>query len=90
MKMVIGGAYQGKTDYAKQVYPNLVWSDGASCDLKDIFSCSGIVHFEEFVRRWIRENKAEHATDLAEQILSGGEGQLGTMSREELMELLEC
>ena len=51
MKMVIGGAYQGKTDYAKQVYPNLVWSDGASCDLKDIFSCSGIVHFEEFVRR---------------------------------------
>ena len=27
MKMVIGGAYQGKTDYAKQVYPNLVWSD---------------------------------------------------------------
>lgn len=69
MKMVIGGAYQGKTDYAKQVYPNLVWSDGASCDLKDIFSCSGIVHFEEFVRRWIRENKAEHATDLAEQIL---------------------
>ena len=54
MKMVIGGAYQGKTDYAKQVYPNLVWSDGASCDLKDIFSCSGIVHFEEFVRRWIR------------------------------------
>lgn len=69
MKMVIGGAYQGKTDYAKQVYPNLMWSDGASCDLKDIFSCSGIVHFEEFVRRWIRENKAEHATDLAEQIL---------------------
>ena len=69
MKMVIGGAYQGKADYAKQVYPNLVWSDGASCDLKDIFSCSGIVHFEEFVRRWIRENKAEHATDLAEQIL---------------------
>ena len=69
MKMVIGGAYQGKTDYAKQAYPNLVWSDGASCDLKDIFSCSGIVHFEEFVRRWIRENKAEHATDLAEQIL---------------------
>ena len=69
MKMVIGGAYQGKTDYAKQAYPNLVWSDGASCDLKDIFSCSGIVHFEEFVRRWIRENKAEHATDLGAQIL---------------------
>ncbi len=35
MKMVIGGAYQGKTDYAKQAYPNLVWSDGASCDLKE-------------------------------------------------------
>ena len=45
MKMVIGGAYQGKTDYAKQVYPNLVWSDGASCDLKDIFSCFGNCSF---------------------------------------------
>jgi len=32
----------------------------------------------------------ETKKDLAEQILSGGEGQLGTMSREELMELLEC
>ena len=41
MKMVIGGAYQGKTDYAKQVYPNLVWSDGASCDLKENQKGSG-------------------------------------------------
>ena len=45
MKMVIGGAYQGKTDYAKQAYPNLVWSDGASCDLKDIFFLFGNCSF---------------------------------------------
>ena len=31
----------------------------------------------------------ETKKDLAEQILNGGEGQLGSMSREELMELLE-
>ena len=25
---------------------------GIPATVKDIFSCSGIVHFEEFVRRW--------------------------------------
>ena len=62
MKMVIGGAYQGKTDYAKQAYPNLVWSDGASCDLKDIFSCSGIVHFgsarADFTGKYVSDRRS--------------------------------
>ena len=30
MKMIIGGAYQGKTEYARKQYPQLRWSDGGS------------------------------------------------------------
>ena len=29
MEMIIGGAYQGKTAYARQRYPELEWVDGA-------------------------------------------------------------
>ena len=30
MEMIIGGAYQGKTEYARKQYPQLRWSDGGS------------------------------------------------------------
>ena len=28
MEMIIGGAYQGKTEYARKQYPQLRWRDG--------------------------------------------------------------
>lgn len=37
--------------------------------MEKIFSCQGIVHFEELIRRWIREKGAEHSQKLAGQIL---------------------
>lgn len=69
MKMVIGGAYQGKEDYAVKMYPGVRWSDGRTCDLEEIVSCRGMVHFEEFIRRWMQEKGAEAAKELSEQIL---------------------
>ena len=57
MNMVIGGAYQGKQAYAEQCYSRLRWSDGASCDLEEIFSCQGMVHFEEWIKRRMQERK---------------------------------
>lgn len=69
MKMVIGGAYQGKKEYARRLYPEVRWSDGESCGLDEIFSCQGMVYFEEFIKRWIQEKGAEYAQELSEQIL---------------------
>ncbi len=57
MKMIIGGACQGKSDYAKAHYPGIRWSDGASCGEEEIFSCEGIVRFHLFVRRWMQAGK---------------------------------
>ncbi len=53
MKMVIGGAFQGKTDYASQKF-NIAeedWIDGHSCSKHEILHAKGVHHFHEFIRR---------------------------------------
>ena len=32
MKMIIGGAFQGKTLLANKIYPEIVWVNGADAD----------------------------------------------------------
>lgn len=52
MKLVTGGAFQGKWDYARkryQVYDG--WIDGADCEPEEIGTCRGILHFHEYIRR---------------------------------------
>lgn len=52
MKLVIGGAYQGKLQYAMETYHvRENWIDGRSCGFGEIMDCAGIYHFHEYVRR---------------------------------------
>lgn len=56
MKMIIGGAFQGKTAFAEKltgIRPE-EWIDGAVCAKDDIFSCRGIRNFHEYVRRMLQ------------------------------------
>lgn len=63
MKLVIGGAYQGKLAYAKEAYGIADgWIDGKSCALEEIWTCSGISHFHEYVRRMMTD--AESGTGM--------------------------
>ena len=57
MKFITGGAYQGKLEYAKKLYPGAEWADGAGCSLKELLSCGAVDHFHLFVRRWLQEGK---------------------------------
>ncbi len=58
MKMVIGGAFQGKQAYAEKVFDlQEGWADGLSCSLEDIFTCRGMKHFHEYVRMLVKEKK---------------------------------
>ena len=57
MKFITGGAYQGKYEYAKKLYPDAEWADGAGCSLQELLSCGGVDHFHLFVRRWLQEGK---------------------------------
>uniref|UniRef100_I5AQY4 Adenosylcobinamide kinase n=1 Tax=Eubacterium cellulosolvens (strain ATCC 43171 / JCM 9499 / 6) TaxID=633697 RepID=I5AQY4_EUBC6 len=55
MKMIIGGAYQGKTAYAEQKYriASADWIDGATCSMEEIYSCTAIRNFHSYIRRYI-------------------------------------
>lgn len=57
MIMIIGGAYQGKLAYAKNLYPDIEWTDGENCTEEEIFRCKGIFHFEKYIAQRMREGK---------------------------------
>ncbi|MDY4515387.1 MAG: bifunctional adenosylcobinamide kinase/adenosylcobinamide-phosphate guanylyltransferase [Hominisplanchenecus sp.] len=57
MKLVIGGAYQGKYAYASEKYCINNWADGRSCDFEEIFQCEGIHHFHEYIRRALTDER---------------------------------
>ena len=67
MKMIIGGAFQGKASLVQKIYPDLVWINGAEADWEDIVSAQGILGFHEFIRK---EMKAGNdVSELAERMI---------------------
>ena len=68
MKMIIGGAFQGKTALAMEKYPDIVWVDGADADWNLIGTAKGILNFHEFIRNEMQKKK--DVSGLAEQLFS--------------------
>ena len=65
MKLITGGAYQGKLEYAKKMYPDAEWTDGAECPLQAAAECGALYHFQAFVRRWLKAvREKEELIDL--------------------------
>lgn len=71
MRLIIGGAFQGKLSYAKQQYPGLVWVDGAVCEPEEIMHCGGMYHFETYIKRRMQAQTEE---TIAGDILSYNPG----------------
>ena len=57
MWMIIGGAYQGKLEYAKSLYPDLLWIDGEKCTEEEVFRCGGIYHFHTWIRKMMEQKR---------------------------------
>lgn len=55
MILIVGGTYQGKEQFAKQLIPSGLWVDGATCEMKDIFRSEGILNFHSYIRRAMLE-----------------------------------
>ncbi len=54
MKLIIGGAFQGKLEFAQNTYKVTDgWIDGRTCEFMEVRECRGIHHFHEYVRRMI-------------------------------------
>ena len=62
MKMIIGGAYQGKLAYAKEQNPQVSWTDGEQCEKDDIF--------EKYIQRMIKKEdwSEQEAVSFAEKL----------------------
>ena len=58
-QIIIGGAFQGKTRYAKQNNPEVELMGGADCPLDEIESCMAINEFHSFTRRWLSEGRTK-------------------------------
>ena len=51
MRMIIGGAFQGKMEYAQKEYPGIRWVDGAACSEEELLQCEGVYHFNLYIRK---------------------------------------
>lgn len=57
MELIIGGAFQGKTAYVKNMYPELQILDGQNADEESILSAACINSFHLFIRKCLQEDK---------------------------------
>ena len=65
LKLVTGGAFQGKYAWASSEYPGLSWTDGGICSLDEIHTFQGMNRFHLFIRRWLEAGREkEELTDL--------------------------
>lgn len=66
--MIIGGAYQGKTEYARRQYPQLNWVSGDSVTEEELMNAQGVTDFQQYIRRELKNGK--DVSDLAEKIIA--------------------
>lgn len=57
MEMIIGGAYQGKTVYAKKEYPLLNWADGDKVTEEELMRAQGVTDFQKYIRRELEKRE---------------------------------
>lgn len=68
MKLVIGGTFQGKLAFAREHFGQEDgWIDGCICGKEELFTCRGIFHFHEYVKRLLQEGKTTDT--IAEELI---------------------
>ncbi|MDY3917644.1 MAG: bifunctional adenosylcobinamide kinase/adenosylcobinamide-phosphate guanylyltransferase [Candidatus Limivivens sp.] len=68
MKLIIGGACQGKLAYACRLtgWEPEAFADGHSCEFEELDTCRGMYGFHEYLRRMLSEGR--DLSGLAERI----------------------
>ncbi|HCT92936.1 MAG TPA: adenosylcobinamide kinase [Lachnospiraceae bacterium] len=66
MILVIGGAFQGKQQFARDISGLEDWADGRTCGEEELDTCSGMIHFHEYIRN--RLAKGQDCTGIAERV----------------------
>ena len=79
MILIVGGAYQGKLDFAKELFPGTEWIDGRTCREEELLSCGGIHHFHAYIEGQLR--RGQPVRQLAGSIADGNP-EIGIVSDE--------
>ena len=70
MDLIIGGAYQGKTDYVRRTY-NLSEEDICDCALQGAdYSRRCLLHFEREVLRCLQENRPVMLPERSDAVIT--------------------
>ncbi|MBS4907737.1 MAG: bifunctional adenosylcobinamide kinase/adenosylcobinamide-phosphate guanylyltransferase [Ruminococcus sp.] len=67
MEMIIGGAYQGKENYARRSFPDITWKKGSELTDEELYQADGVLGFHEYIRKSLKEGR--DLTDLARKLL---------------------
>ncbi|MBS6196242.1 MAG: bifunctional adenosylcobinamide kinase/adenosylcobinamide-phosphate guanylyltransferase [Clostridiales bacterium] len=70
MNLIIGGAHQGKQQYASSVYdisPEM-WADGETCSPESVYTTPAICNFHQYIRRCMESG--QEISNLPEKIKS--------------------
>lgn len=67
MKMIIGGAFQGKSQLAEKTYPDIKWVRGAEAELETIMKAEGVLGLHDFIREEMK--KGRDVSGLAEMLI---------------------
>ena len=66
MEMIIGGAFQGKSAYAKEKFPDICWKNGGKVEKEELMNAQGVLDFQEFIKKELKAGK--NLDQLAEEL----------------------
>ncbi|MCF0133236.1 MAG: bifunctional adenosylcobinamide kinase/adenosylcobinamide-phosphate guanylyltransferase [Blautia sp.] len=55
MELIIGGAFQGKKEYALKKYPELTFQDGNEISKEELMRAEGVYSFELFLKKELQD-----------------------------------
>ena len=67
MEMIIGGAFQGKTAYAKKKYPDICWVEAKNLEEDVLMQAQGVLGFHNYIKKELQ--KGNDLSGLAEKLI---------------------
>lgn len=67
MELIIGGAFQGKSEYAKKHFPKINWVNGKEIDEEQLLNARGILGFHEYIKNEMKQG--HDVSTLAQKII---------------------
>lgn len=67
MELIIGGAFQGKSEYAKKHFPKINWVNGKEINEEQLLNARGILSFHEYIKNEMKQG--HDVSTLAKKII---------------------